>query len=437
MPEFARLTQRLEGEKLFRYTGQVVSLTGMVIEGDGPPVSIGDLCRIENPATGSSIICETVGFRERRILLMPLGNLQGVAPGNRIFSLREPAFTAVGEALLGRVIDGQGRPLDQHGAINCPEKTPLHRDPINPFQRRRIDAAMDLGIRSINGLLTCGQGQRLGIMAGSGVGKSVLLGMMARYTRADINVIGLIGERGREVREFIERDLGEEGLKRSIVVVATSDQPPLVRLRGAFLATAIAEYFRDRGRAVLLMMDSLTRFAMAQREIGLAVGEPPTSKGYPPSVFSLLPKLLERAGRNEGAGSITGLYTVLVEGDDLSEPIADATRSILDGHIVLSRRFADRNIFPAIDPLKSKSRVMIDIVKREQTRLAGEFLNLMAAYDEAEDLINIGAYVKGSNPRIDRAIALRERILAYLRQEIGTPATLADSINALEKLMQG
>ena len=276
----------------------------------------------------------------------------------------------------------------------------------------------------------------MGIMAGSGVGKSVLLGMMARYTKADINVIALIGERGREVREFIERDLGPEGLKRSIVVVATSDQPPLVRLRGAFLATAIAEYFRDLGRDVLLMMDSLTRFAMAQREIGLAIGEPPTSKGYTPSVFSLLPKLLERAGRDNGDGSITGLYTVLVEGDDLTEPIADAARSILDGHIVLSRRLADRNIFPAIDPLSSKSRVMIDVVRREQVQNAGELLNLMAAYQEAEDLINIGAYVSGSNPRIDRAIALHEKIIKYLRQEIDQPASFADSVTHLEKLLQ-
>lgn len=275
----------------------------------------------------------------------------------------------------------------------------------------------------------------MGIMAGSGVGKSVLLGMMARYTRADINVIALIGERGREVREFIERDLGPEGLARSVVVVATSDQAPLVRLRGAFLATAIAEYFRDLNRDVLLMMDSLTRFAMAQREIGLSIGEPPTSKGYTPSVFSLLPKLLERAGRNDGDGSITGLYTVLVEGDDLTEPIADAARSILDGHIVLSRRLADRNIFPAIDPLSSKSRVMIDVVRREQVENAGELLNLMAAYQEAEDLINIGAYVSGSNPRIDRAITLHEKILNYLRQEIDQPATFADSVTHLEKLI--
>ncbi|MBN2707114.1 MAG: FliI/YscN family ATPase [Deltaproteobacteria bacterium] len=435
MVDIAELRKRIEKEKLFRHTGQVLSLTGMVIEGDGPPVSIGDLCRIENPQTKTNILCETVGFRDQRILLMPLGDLQGVAPGNQIFSLRRPATIAVGEALLGRVIDALGHPLDDLGAINCPQKIPLHRDPINPFLRRRITVPLDLGIRTINGLLTCGKGQRLGIMAGSGVGKSVLLGMMARYTRADVNVIALVGERGREVREFIERDLGPEGLKRSLVVVATSDQTPLMRLRGAFLATAIAEYFRDLGRDVLLMMDSLTRFAMAQREIGLAAGEPPTSKGYTPSVFSLLPKLLERAGRDAGQGSITGIYTVLVEGDDLSEPIADATRSILDGHIVLSRRLADRNIFPAIDPLSSKSRVMIDIVTREQQLQAGEFLNLMAAYQEAEDLINIGAYLKGSNPRIDRAIALRDRIINYLRQETDQPASLAESIARLEKII--
>ncbi len=436
MVDFEFLRSRVEEEKLFRYTGQVTGLTGLVIEGDGPPVSVGDLCRIENPQTNTSITCETVGFRDQRILLMPLGELQGIAPGNQISSLRQPANIPVGEALLGRVIDGLGRPLDNAGELNCPEQIPLYRDPINPFMRRRIISPIDLGIRSVNGLLTCGKGQRMGIMAGSGVGKSVLLGMMARYTRADINVIALIGERGREVREFIERDLGPEGLKRSIVVVATSDQAPLVRLRGAFLATAIAEYFRDLGRDVLLMMDSLTRFAMAQREIGLAIGEPPTSKGYTPSVFSLLPKLLERAGRNDGDGSITGLYTVLVEGDDLTEPIADAARSILDGHIVLSRRLADRNIFPAIDPLSSKSRVMIDVVRREQLQNAGELLNLMAAYQEAEDLINIGAYVSGSNPRIDRAIALHEEIINYLRQEIEQPASFSDSVTHLERLLQ-
>ena len=436
MVDFEFLRSRVEKEKLFRYTGQVTSLTGLIIEGDGPPVSVGDLCRIDNPQTKTSITCETVGFRDQRILLMPLGELQGIAPGNRIFSLRQPAAIPVGEALLGRVIDGLGNPLDNLGELNCPERISLYRDPINPFLRRRIVSPIDLGIRSVNGLLTCGKGQRMGIMAGSGVGKSVLLGMMARYTRADINVIALIGERGREVREFIERDLGPEGLKRSIVVVATSDQPPLVRRRGAFLATAIAEYFRDLGRDVLLMMDSLTRFAMAQREIGLAIGEPPTSKGYTPSVFSLLPKLLERSGRDAGDGSITGLYTVLVEGDDLTEPIADAARSILDGHIVLSRRLADRNIFPAIDPLSSKSRVMIDVVRREQIQNAGELLNLMAAYQEAEDLINIGAYVDGSNPRIDRAITLHEKILNYLRQEIDQPASFADSVTILEKLLQ-
>ena len=436
MVDFEFLRSRVEKEKLFRYTGQVTSLTGLIIEGDGPPVSVGDLCRIDNPQTKTSITCETVGFRDQRILLMPLGELQGIAPGNRIFSLRQPAAIPVGEALLGRVIDGLGDPLDNLGELNCPERISLYRDPINPFLRRRIVSPIDLGIRSVNGLLTCGKGQRMGIMAGSGVGKSVLLGMMARYTRADINVIALIGERGREVREFIERDLGQEGLKRSIVVVATSDQPPLVRRRGAFLATAIAEYFRDLGRDVLLMMDSLTRFAMAQREIGLAIGEPPTSKGYTPSVFSLLPKLLERSGRDAGDGSITGLYTVLVEGDDLTEPIADAARSILDGHIVLSRRLADRNIFPAIDPLSSKSRVMIDVVRREQIQNAGELLNLMAAYQEAEDLINIGAYVDGSNPRIDRAITLHEKILNYLRQEIDQPASFADSVTILEKLLQ-
>ena len=435
MLDFTQLLERIEGCKTRRSIGQVVGMTGLIIEGSGPPSSVGDVCQIINEKTSTRIIAEVVGFRNQRVLLMPLGDRLGIAPGSLIISRGQRATTGVGPRLLGRVIDGLGNPIDNRGPLEYHEEIPIYRDPLNPFARSRIKEPLDLGIRSINALLTCGKGQRLGIMAGSGVGKSVLLGMMARYTMADVNVIALIGERGREVREFIERDLGTEGLERSVVVVATSDQPPLVRMRGAFLATAIAEFFREKNRDVLLMMDSLTRFAMAQREVGLAVGEPPTTKGYTPSVFALLPKLLERAGRSRSDGSITGLYTVLVEGDDVTEPIADAARSILDGHIVLSRQLADRNIYPAIDVLASKSRVMIDVVPPEQMRLAGEFLSLLATYREAEDLINIGAYAHGSNPRIDQAIMLNERMSVFLRQEIGEQIPLDQSFQELESVL--
>ena len=436
MLDFDQLIGRVEACNTMRSIGQVVGMSGLIIEGSGPPSSVGDVCRITNEKDVTSLIAEVVGFRNQRILLMPLGDRQGIAPGSQIISQGQRATITVGPGLLGRVIDGLGNPLDNLGPLDCDEEIPIYRDPLNPFARSRIKEHLDLGIRSINALLTCGKGQRLGIMAGSGVGKSVLLGMMARYTLADVNVIALIGERGREVREFIERDLGPEGLARSVVVVATSDQAPLVRMRGAFLATAIAEYFREKNRDVLLMMDSLTRFAMAQREVGLAVGEPPTTKGYTPSVFALLPKLLERAGRSKSDGSITGLYTVLVEGDDVTEPIADAARSILDGHIVLSRQLADRNIYPAIDVLASKSRVMIDVVPPEQMQSAGEFLSLLATYREAEDLINIGAYAHGSNPRIDRAIILNEQMSAFLRQEIDEQVSFTQSFQELESVLK-
>jgi len=436
MLDFDQLIERVEGCETRRSIGQVVGMSGLIIEGSGPPSSVGDVCQIINEKTSTRIIAEVVGFRDQRILLMPLGDRLGIAPGSQIISRGHQATTGVGPRLLGRVIDGLGYPIDSRGPLEYHEEIPIYRDPLNPFERARIREPLDLGIRSINALLTCGKGQRLGIMSGSGVGKSVLLGMMARYTLADVNVIALIGERGREVREFIERDLGPEGLARSVVVVATSDQPPLVRMRGAFLATAIAEYFREKNRDVLLMMDSLTRFAMAQREVGLAVGEPPTTKGYTPSVFALLPKLLERAGRSKSDGSITGLYTVLVEGDDVTEPIADAARSILDGHIVLSRQLADRNIYPAIDVLASKSRVMIDVVPAEQMQSAGEFLSLLATYREAEDLINIGAYAHGSNPRIDRAIMLNDRMSAFLRQEISEQIPLAECCRELDAVLQ-
>ncbi|MBP8697317.1 MAG: FliI/YscN family ATPase, partial [Syntrophobacterales bacterium] len=338
--------------------------------------------------------------------------------------------------LLGRIIDGLGNPIDGRGPIELEDDYPLYAEPINPLKRGRIAEPMDLGIRVLNGLLSCGKGQKMGIFSGSGVGKSILLGMIARYTKADVNVIGLIGERGREVREFVEKNLGPDGLSRSVVIVATSDRHPLIRMRAAYVATSVAEYFRDQGADVLLMVDSLTRFAMAQREVGLSVGEPPATKGYTPSVFSLLPKLLERTGPVEGRGSITGLYTVLVEGDDFNEPIADAARSILDGHIALSRAIAAKNHYPAVDVLESVSRVMIDIVDGEQRRRANELLNIIATYRKAEDLINIGAYVAGSSPEIDYAIRMIDRVNAYLRQDMNEKVGFEESRRQLFALFE-
>jgi flagellum-specific ATP synthase len=367
---------------------------------------------------------------------MPYGLSKGIGPGDKIVARNPVATVGVGPNLLGRVINGFGEPLDGAGETVTDEEAHLHAEPLNPLQRQRIQEPIDLGIRALNGLLTCGKGQRIGILAGSGVGKSILLGMIARYTRADINVIALVGERGREVREFIEKDLGPGGLSRSVVVVATSDQSPLLRIRAAYVAMAVAEYFRDRGLSVNLMMDSVTRFAMAQREIGLAIGEPPTTKGYTPSVFALLPKLLERAGTGRTRGTITGLFTVLVEGDDMNEPIADATRAILDGHIVLSRKIAAQGHYPAIDVLNSKSRVMIDVAAEEHRRYAHRFIATLATYKDAEDLINIGAYVQGSNPEIDAAIQKYPSIQSFLRQNMAESISLEESVAGL-KVMFG
>ncbi len=401
-----------------RVHGKVSEIVGLVVEGYGPTASIGEVCGIYPRGSGKQLNAEVVGFKNGKVLLMPLESIQGLGPGCKIMSLGKKASVRLGRELLGRVVDGLGSPIDNKGFISFADEYPIYADPINPLQRGRIKEPMDLGVRTLNGLFTCGKGQRMGIFAGSGVGKSVLMGMIARNTKADVNVIGMIGERGREVREFLEKNLGPEGLARSVVVVAASDMHPLIRMRAAYVATSIAEYFRDQGADVLLMVDSLTRFAMAQREVGLSVGEPPTTKGYTPSVFSLLPKLLERSGTIEGKGSITGLYTILVEGDDFNEPISDAARSILDGHISLSRDLANKNHYPAIDPLQSISRVMIDIVDREHRKKAAEVLNVLATYKKAEDLINIGAYMKGSNPEVDYAIAMMDRVNAYLRQDI-------------------
>jgi flagellum-specific ATP synthase len=417
--------------------GKVTRVIGLVIEGYGPSTSIGDLCDIYSQNNKRSIKAEVVGFKDNKILLMPLGELRGIKPGDKIIKRENKPNIKTGEGLLGRVIDGLGEPIDHKGPLyEVEDEYPVYSEPINPLKRKRIAEPLDLGIRTINGLLTCGKGQRIGILSGTGVGKSVLMSMMARNTEADINVIGLIGERGREVKDFIERDLREEGLKRSIVVAATSDQPPLVRMRGAFIATAIAEYFRDKGKDVLLMFDSITRFAMAQREIGLSIGEPPTTKGYPPSVFAILPKLLERGGAKEGMGSITGLYTVLVEGDDLSEPISDAVRAILDGHIVLSRSLASQNHYPAIDVLNSISRLMIDIISTEHLEVANRFKSVLATYKEAEDLINLGAYVSGSNKDIDFAIKTIDKINHYLRQPIEEAVSLQESVDGIKAIFQ-
>jgi flagellum-specific ATP synthase len=429
-----KFRRRLEALDPIQVQGRVTQVVGLVVESVGPACRLGAVCDILVGEGGPPLAAEALGFRERQVLLMPLEDMRGIGPGCRVVARQQRATVRVGPELLGRVVDGLGVPIDGKGPVSARAEYPIYTPTANPMRRRRIQQPLDLGIRSINGLLTVGCGQRIGVFAGSGVGKSVLLGMIARKTAADVNVIALIGERGREVNDFLEKDLGADGLKRSVVVVATSDRLPLIRTRGAFLATAIAEYFRDQGCQVNLMMDSVTRFAMAQREIGLALGEPPTTKGYTPSAFTLLPKLLERAGTGHGAGSITGLYTVLVEGDDTNEPIADAARSILDGHIVLARELAMQNHYPAIDILSSISRLMDDIVDPAQRQLAGRLKETLAVYRKAEDLINIGAYVAGSNPKIDYAIKMIDRINAYLRQGIGETVTLNDSVAQLKAL---
>ena len=424
----------VDGAVPVRANGRVKKVVGMVIEASGPASQIGCVCDVI--AEGARpISAEVLGFREDSVLLMPLEDIRRLGPGCRVEARREKAQVGVGPELLGRVIDGLGNPIDGKGPVAIACEYPIYANPMNPLLRNRITEPLDLGIRAINGLLTVGCGQRMGIFAGSGVGKSVLMGMIARRTAAEVNVIALIGERGRELNEFIQKDLGEEGLKKSVVVVATSDHLPLVRLRGGFIATAIAEYFRDQGMHVNLMMDSVTRLAMAQREIGLSLGEPPTTKGYTPSVFSMLPRLLERAGTSAGRGTITGLYTVLVEGDDLNEPIADTVRSILDGHIVLTRDLANHNHYPAIDILRSISRVMEDITDLEHKHHAGRIKEVLATYRKAEDLINIGAYAAGSNPKIDLAVQMIDPINRFLRQAIAETATYEESLQALKTMM--
>lgn len=423
----------LEFSEPVKVYGRVVEITGVIIKASGIKASMGEACRIFAD-DNSSLDAEVVGFRDGKILLMAVGDLTGIGLGCRVLSIGKRASVRISPLLKGRVVNEKCEPVDGKGHVICQEY-PLMASTPDPLKRRRISEPIDLGVRSINGLLTCGKGQRIGILAGSGVGKSVLLGMISRYTEASVNVIALIGERGREVREFIEKDLGIDGLKKSVVVVSTSEQPPIAKVRGAFVATAIAEYFRDRGENVLLLMDSLTRVAQAQREIGLAVGEPPTTKGYTPSVFALLPKLLERAGTSEGKGSITGIYTVLVEGDDLSEPIADAARSVLDGHIVLSRELAMEGHFPSIDILHSVSRVMPDIIEKKHREYAAHFVETYATYKKMEDMINLGAYKDGTNQKVDYSVKMIERLKGYLRQDMNERRDISDSIQGLHLLM--
>lgn len=413
--------------------GRVTRVVGLLVESTGPAAAVGEICAL---AAGDAMLClaEVVGFRSHSTLLMPLGGMEGIRPGLEVVATGVPLMVPTGNALLGRILDGLGHALDEKGPLP-PARRPVTGYAPHPLRRQRIHKPMGTGVRAIDGFLTLGRGQRLGIFAGSGVGKSVLLGMLAKRCEADVNVICLIGERGREVREFLERDLGPEGMARSVVVCATSDQPAVVRVKAAFTATAIAESFRDQGKDVLLMMDSSTRLAMAQREIGLAIGEPPATKGYTPSVFALLPQVFERAGTSD-TGSITGLYTVLADGDDMEEPVADAIRSILDGHVVLSRDLANRNHYPAIDVLRSISRCMSDVVASDHRKAAGEVISLMSLYRENEDLINLGAYAKGTNAQIDLALRLRERYLGFVRQDRNETASFPDAVSDLLKMAQ-
>lgn len=413
--------------------GRVTQVIGLTLEAQGLQAQIGELCYITTRDGDDEIPAEVMGFRDSRTLLMPLGEMRGIGQGSAVRASGSLFTVPVGNALLGRVLDGLGNPIDGKGPILCNSAYPAAGSAPPPLGRKRIGDALETGVRAIDGFLTVGKGQRIGIFAGSGVGKSTTMGMIARHARADVSVIGLIGERGREVQEFIERDLGPEGLARSVVVVSTSDQPALVRLKGAWVATAIAEFFRDQGRDVTFLMDSVTRFAMAQREIGLAIGEPPAMKGYTPSVFALLPKLLERTGTGK-RGTITGFYTVLVESDDLTEPITDTVRSILDGHIVLSRELAGQNHYPAIDVLESVSRVMPAITTDEHRAAAGQMRDLLATYNKASDLINIGAYVEGSNPNIDQAIAKMPAILNFLRQGANEPTPFNQTLDILQSV---
>ncbi len=431
--DFHKYHHLLSSVATYSIKGKVTELTGIVVRAVVPGVRIGELCFIVPYHGRAPIKAEVVGFRDQEVLLMPLGELEGIGLGNDVIPSGHTLTVRVGEGLLGRVIDGLGDPLDDKGPLEYEEEYPVTANPPKALQRRRVTEPISVGIKAIDGMLTVGEGQRIGVFAAAGVGKSTTIGMIARNSEADINVICLVGERGREVRDFIERDLGEEGLKRSVVVVSTSDQPSLVRLKAAYVATAIAEYFRDRGGRVIMMMDSITRFARALREVGLAVGEPPARQGYTPSVFSTLPRLLERTG-NSDTGSITAFYTVLVAGDDMNEPVADETRSILDGHIVLSRALAARNHYPAIDVSESISRVMASIVEEDHRDAAAKLREVVANYEKERDLILIGAYEEGSDPKVDYAIEKIEEVNAFLRQGVDEHITIEETIELLKEI---
>ncbi len=426
---FEAYREAIQTARPVTFGGNVVDIIGLLIEASGPKVRMGELCRL-TPPSGVSVLGETVGFRKGRVLLMPYSDMDGISPGTPVYATGKDLRVPAGSGMLGRVVDALGFPIDGRPAWRVESHCPAMERPPAPLERGLINRSLSTGVKAIDGTLTLGEGQRIGIFAGSGVGKSTLLGMIARNMSGDVNVIALIGERGREVREFIQRELGEEGLKRSVVVVATSDEPALVRIKAAWVATAIAEFFRDQGKNVLLMMDSVTRWCMALREVGLAVGEPPTTRGYTPSVFANMPRLLERAGTSP-AGSITGIYTVLVEGDDMDEPIADAARGILDGHIVLSRDLAQMGHYPAIDVLGSVSRLMTQVSSESQIAASLKLRSVLATYKKAEDLINIGAYVKGSNAQIDEALGYVDKVNAFLRQGIGESFTMEETVESL------
>lgn len=433
--DFSKYIDILKKKDFASYSGKVSRIIGLTVESIGPAVNINELCEIYNIKDDNPILAEVIGFNDNIVSLMPLGSLEGIGPGSPVIATGKRMYVSVGYELIGRVLDGLGKPMDKINNSESKVLYPIYNEPPNPLIRKVIKTPLSLGIKAVDGLHTIGRGQRIGIFAGSGVGKSTLIGMIARNTEADINVIGLIGERGREVREFIENDLKEDGLKKSVIVVATSDQPALIRLKAAYVATSIAEFFRDQGKDVLFMMDSLTRFAMAQREIGLSVGEPPVSRGYTPSVFSVLPKLLERTGASD-KGSITAVYTVLVDGDDMNEPITDSVRGILDGHIVLSRNLANKNHYPAIDILSSISRLMPNIITDEHKQIANTLKTILSIYKESEDLINIGAYQKGSNKEIDFAIDKIGKINDFLKQDVYESFNLEETVEKMLKILE-
>lgn len=434
---FDKYQSILNNTHLTKDSGKVTEVTGLLIKGFIPGVSVGSIVEIFTAVSDKPILAEVVGFKDRQVLMMSLGGMRGISMGSRIVLSKSVATVKVSDELMGRVVDGLGVALDNGPELEISEEVSLYGEVVNPLMRQPIRESLDVGVRAINSVLTAGRGQRVAIMAGSGVGKSVLMGMMARQTEADVNVIALIGERGREVREFIENELGEEGMKKTVVVCVTSDQSPLLRMRGAFVATAISEYFAAKGKNVLLVMDSVTRFAMAMREIGLSIGEPPSTRGYTPSVFSTLPKLLERAGNFEGSGSITGFYTTLVEADDMNDPIGDSVRSIVDGHIVLSRELAHKGHFPAIDILQSASRVMKAVATNDHVRMAQKLREIIATYRDAEDLINVGAYKAGANPKIDRAIKVIDQVNDFLRQKTEDHSNMNQCLRQMAQITVG